>query len=772
MLRGFLIGTQLLNLIKCFLSVLLLLPAALYAQTVELNGLVRDENGDTLPYATILFLPDSTLIAAGEDGNFKRKLPAGPKNIRITYTGYAPLQSSFVLQKDTSITFNLPARFGELKEVIITARRYSLESLIQTTRMGTTTLTKKDITAIPVLGGEADVIKSLQLLPGTIRGIEGSSDIFVRGGAADQNLVLLDGAPIYNSSHLFGFLSVFNPDILQKVESIHGGFPAEFGGRLSSILDISTNTEIASRTHVSGDIGLITSRLYIEQPLIKDKLSIWAAGRRSYIDQVFKLVGENLPYYFYDFNGKISFRPGKYDLIEIGYYGGRDKFELSQEETTDEYGFSSLYSSGNTSQTLNWHHRHKTGWKSKLSLFRTSFQYNMGNTFGKNELFAFSDIEDFGAKLMLEKDSVWRGGSTRAGIDWTKHLVSPNMVSSSGIFAEILESSATAAQTVHEAAAYIQQEWPLSDRLLARTGFRGSFALLSNKNYFVPEPRVSLRYSLREDQSLKVSYSRMAQYMHRISSSAISSPTDIWHPVTERMPPQNAQQLSAAWQKFFKPQELFLSVEAYYKRMENLPGYEEGTNLFFNPDFESKVIQGKGRAYGLEFLLRKEAGRLRGWLSYTLSWSARQYDELNKGKWFPARYDRRHNGAIVTQYKIHERWEASMVWEFISGSRFTPIIGQYVMVAPSFTGVDLIPVYSGLNQVKLADTHRLDLGIKYKNKPGRKFGWHLFAGVNNVYNRASPVGIFVEQNESNGALSYTQPGLFGLLPFVSFGFKF
>jgi hypothetical protein len=264
----------------------------------------------------------------------------------------------------------------------------------------------------------------------------------------------------------------------------------------------------------------------------------------------------------------------------------------------------------------------------------------------------------------------------------------------------------------------------------------------------------------------------MVQYLHRISNSAISSPTDIWYPVTSSIKPQVSHQWAAAWQKKLPDEKLFLSLESYYKTMEQLIGYEEGTNLFFNTDFESKLIQGRGRAYGLEVLLRKESGKLSGWISYTLSWSRRQFDEINAGGWFPSRYDRRHNGAIVVQYALSRRWAVSMVWEFISGARFTPVIGQYAVFAPTLAGVDLVPVYSGINEVKLADTHRLDLGVKFKSKPGKKFRWEWFGGVYNAYNRASPIGIAIEQDEVDNSLRYVQPGLFGLIPFITYGFKF
>ena len=757
---------------RFFLCLLFVLPGMLPAQTLKLKGLVNDREGQRLPLAHVLILPDSTAVAADLNGIFSVRLKPGKKQITVTYTGYEVYQAAFRLQKDSSITFSLTPRVGQLEEVVIASRRYSQKYLVQSARSGTTILTKEDITGVPVLGGEADVIKTLQLLPGTVRGVEGSSDLFVRGGAADQNLVLLDGAPIYNTSHLFGFLSVFNPDILDNVEAINGAFPAEYGGRLSSVLDISSKSAVATRTTISGDVGLISSRLFVEQPLLKDKMSIWVAGRRTYIDQVFKLINEDLPYFFYDLNGKLVFQAGERDLFSVSYYGGEDVLNLSRGRGERRGGFTSAYTSGNTSQSILWQHRHANAWKTNLSLSHTAFKYDIRNVFEDNELFAFSDIEDYGAKVTFEKDSVWAGASLKAGMEWTRHAVKPNIINSTGFFADLLESSSSSGKVAQEVAAHVQQEWLLTDRLLINAGLRVSAALLRSKNYFTPEPRVSLRYSIRENQSVKVSYSRMAQYMHRISSSVVSSPTDIWYPVTENIQPQRAHQFSAAWQKFLEKPQLFISAEGYFKRMNHLIGYEEGTNLFFNNEFESKLVQGRGRAYGMELLLRKEAGKFSGWLSYTLSWSWRQFDEINKGEWFRARYDRRHNGALVGQYTFSKRWTASVVWEYISGSRFTPVIGQYVVPAPTHTGVDIVPLYARINQVKLSDSHRLDLGLRFTSKPDRRFNWHLFAGVNNVYNRASPVGVFLEEDERDGSLRYVQPGLFGLLPFVNVGFKF
>jgi outer membrane cobalamin receptor len=749
--------------------ILLLLAYATYGQVV-LKGSIRDSDGQQLPQAHLFIHPDSITTTSGNDGKFSIRLRAGRKTLQVTYVGYKILQQEFVITRDSTVHVVMTPDVNELREIVVTGQRDFQHEIFDNNRTSTHVLTQDDINSIPVLGGEADVIKTLQLLPGTVRGVEGTSDLFVRGGAADQNLVLLDGAPIYNTSHLFGFLSVFNPDILHKVEAINGGFPAEYGGRLSSILDVESKVLMPDKTKISGDIGLIASRLMIEQPLVNDKLSLWVAGRRTYVDQVVRAIGEELPYFFYDLNAKLIFKPSKRDNVELSYYGGEDVLDLFRDRNNDGDGFLTRFTSGNSSQSLQWTKSLKNNRSTQLSLYRTSYRYDIRNSFEENELAALSNIEDYGVSAIIRMDSVAFGGAIQGGVSWVRHSVSPSVINTVGSFAEFLESSSTTGKVADELAVHAQYEWSPVERWQLNAGLRVSGSFTSGKFYSIPEPRLSARYKLSPNEALKFSYSRMAQYIHRISNSAVTAPTDIWYPVTDSIRPQASHQVAIAWQRTVPGMNIFVSVEGYYKAMKDLIGYEEGTNLFFNNDFESKLIQGRGRAYGLEFLLRKDAGKLTGWLSYTLSWSWRRFDEIDP-EWFPARYDRRHNGALVLQYAVKKRWAISAVWEYISGSKFTPVIGQYVVSAPSLTGVELIPLYSEINGVKLADSHRLDLGIKFRSKPGRKFQWHWFAGVYNVYNRASPVGINIEQDETDGSLRYTQPGLFGTLPFISYGFK-
>lgn len=741
----------------------------LFAQRI--SGVVHDQNGDPLPSASIIVLPDSSIHTTDAAGRFSVTPLRAKTLLKISYTGFQSVEASFDLTGDTVLTIVLTPRVDQLKEVTVESDRYSNADIVQSTRSGVNRLTQKDLNAIPALMGEADLIKTLQLLPGTLRGVEGSSDLFVRGGAADQNLVLLDGAPIYNTSHLFGFLSVFNPDVLDHVEAMNGGFPAQFGGRLSSILNVKTVTEVPDRTHVSGDIGLISSRLFVNLPVIENKASLWLAGRRTYIDKVVKAVGEELPYFFYDFNGKLLLRPTHRDDVQISHYSGEDILDIVQDRNNDGRGFLTSYQSGNSSQSLAWQHRLDSRWKTDLTLMHTKFDYQIRNVFEDNRLAAFSDIEDYGARFSIFNDSLSNKGSVAFGAEWIRHAISPSVINSQGTIAELLESSSSQGKIANELSLFAQRETQVAPTVRINAGLRVSAGFVKNRTYVFPEPRFSARYEIDHDQALKLNYSRMVQYMHRISNSAISTPTDIWYTVTDSIRPQTSHQFSVAWQRFIPKHKLYFSIESYFKSMQQLIGYEEGTNLFFNTDFESKLVQGRGRAYGFEFLIRKDKGKLTGWLSYTLSWSRRQFDELNKGEWFYARYDRRHNGAVVMQYSLGKRWALSAVWEFISGARFTPVIGQYAMLAPTLTGFDLIPVYSELNGVKLADSHRLDLGVKFFSKPHRKFQWHGFAGAYNVYNRASPVGMFIEQNELDGSLKYSQPGLFGMLPFISYGFK-
>jgi hypothetical protein len=749
-----------------------LMPLFVCAQKVEIKGTVSTIAGESLPEANVVIFPDSVVATTDVRGNYVVRILSGKKTLHVSYTGFQPNIIDVGIVKDTVVNFSLADRIDELQTIVVQANKYSNEDLVNSTRSGTQTITQNDIQNIPVFLGEADPIKTIQLLPGIVRGVEGTTDVFVRGGAADQNLVLLDGTPIYNTGHLFGFLSVFNSDVIDNVEITNGGFPAEFGGRLSSVLEVETISRIPEKTSISADVGLIASRIKIEQPVIKDKASFWIAGRRSYIDKVVEALDKEMPYYFYDVNAKFIYHPTKTDAIEVSHYDGSDALNFFKDSDNDGKGMLTTFSAANSSQTVKWDRRAPGHWRNSYSFFRTKFNYNIRNIYKEYILAANSRITDYGGKLLFEKDSIGgRGDTFTTGIEWTRHGVSPNVVNATGRMAEDFDNGVSPGKTVQEIALFAQHEWQPVQNIRINAGIRNSIAITHNKSYALPEPRISVRYSLGKNRALKFNYSRMAQYMHRISNSAVSTPIDIWYPVTDSIRPQTSRQVSLAWQRFVPSKNLFLSVESYYKSMEGLIGYKEGTNLLFNRNFTPSLLQGKGKAYGFELLVRKDAGRFTGWISYTLSWSFRKYAEINNGQWYHARYDRRHNGAIVGQYKIAKRWAASLVWEYISGSRFTPVTGQYATIAPTTAGLEVVPMFAEVNSLKLSDTHRLDVGMKFFNKADRKFQWTWSFGLYNAYNRATPIGVVVERNPKDNSLVYSQPGLFGLLPFISYGCK-
>jgi hypothetical protein len=752
---------------------LFLLPLLAEAQSYQLKGAVTDSIGQPLSSAHIqLFGQKRKATASGADGEFTLTIPKGEYRIEISYTGFKKLIRTFILKSDTVVSFPLESKSEELSEVVISADRTLQSDQFQTTRMSTNTLSGKEISSIPVLGGEADLIKTIQLLPGVTKGADGTTDLFVRGGAADQNLVLLDGAPVYNTGHLFGFLSVFNPDMLDKVESINGAFPSEYGGRLSSILDVSSKSNFATKTKVKGNIGLLATRLMIEQPLVKNKLSVWVAGRRTYIDEVVKVVGQELPYFFYDFNGKILYRPRANSRLEITFYEGNDVLNFSNPTRSSlrNRNITTDFVLGNSTQTLRWDRNYRN-FNSTFSLYHTSFRYSISNTFQENKLYVNSSIEDIGGKWLLTSDSVKKNISFTIGTEVIRHQVAPNRINTSGEISELLKTSSTLPKTSMESSVFFQVNGKFTPQLSYSVGTRLSSAYVDNIFYFNPEPRVAVRFAVDSLTAIKASYSRMSQYLHRVSSAAVAFPTDIWYPVTNNVKPQTSDQIALGIQRTFPQRNLYVSVEGYYKWMHQLIGYREGASLLLNVDFEKQLVQGQGRAYGLEVLIKKEFGKLMGWISYTWAKSERQYDVVNGGQWFLARYDRRHNAALVLNYQLSKRWSVSSVFEFISGSRFTPIIGQYAVPSPTLVGVDLIPVYAPINSVKLADTHRLDVGIKFRPRPDKKFQGEWFAGIYNIYNRAAPIGVIIQPN-GDGSFRYEQPGLFGLLPFVSYGFKF
>ena len=763
---------------------LLLAPLAVWSQTITLKGYLTEEvSGEALIGGTVAIPELSVGAYTNEYGFWSLTVPPGDYEIVFKYLGYEAVTRSGSFTEDATLDMALKPEGTQMETVEIVAEDSEEKEDVQSTRMGSIKMNMKEISLVPVLGGETDVLKVMQLMPGVSQGAEGTTGMFVRGGDADQNLVLLDEAIVYNTGHLFGFFSVFNPDALKDMTMIKGAFPAQYGGRLSSVLDLRMKEGNQEEFHFKGGIGLLSSRLNIEAPIIRNKLSFSLSGRRTYIDQVFKTVGINIPYYFYDLNAKANYKVSDKDRIYFSSYFGDDVLKFQDDVTTEadstgantdllDFGFRL----GNFTQTLRWNHLFSNKLFANFSLIHTTFKYNIRGSFLDNSILITSRIRDIGGKadfdyFLSPKTHIKYGG----GLIY--HRFRPNVVATTGIVSEFLDSQEGPVINMQEMDVYAGADHEVSTRLKVNVGLRLSGALTEGSTFYPGvEPRVSGRYTLGEFSSLKASYSRMYQYMHRVSSSTIALPTDLWYPVTDRVAGQNSDQVAIGYNQFIPKAKLGITVEAYYKRLRNLIEYREGASLILNDNFEDELVTGTGDAYGFEFLFRRKRGRLTGWIGYTLSWATRDFDELNGGRRYFAKYDRRNDLSVVSILEITRRLSLSGVFIYQTGSRFTAQVGQYFQPNASLTGVDVVPIYSDRNEIRMAPTHRLDVNMIIKSSPenGRgeprrfKTEWHI--GAYNLYNRASPYRINIVASE-NG-YKYQQPGLFGMIPFVAFNFEY
>ncbi len=738
-----------------------------------MSGHIYDKSdGEALPGATLYISQLETGTATNVYGFYS--LTPSESNFRITvsYLGYQPIDTLITLSENQVIDFYLSEQVGELGEVEVSATRLELQEQINSTKMSSVSLRPQEITNIPTLAGEADLIKVAQLLPGVTSGNEGSTGMFVRGGTDDQNLVVLDDAVVYNLGHLFGFFSVFNSDAIKDVEVIKGGFTSDFGGRLSSVMDVRMNDGSLQRYNARGGIGLLTSRLTIDGPVIKDRMSFMLAARRTYIDRVFQLVGSNLPYYFYDYNAKLNYKISNNDRIYLSSYFGNDVLafnETAEEDEGDEdldFGFQL----GNFTTTLRWNHIYKSQKLfSNVTLHQTRFKYDIQGDFVDNSLLIRSQIQDVGVKADWQ---YFKSPENKFifGAQTVTHFFRPNVISTSGDISDFVDDREGSLIQNTEWAIYGGNERDLSKQFKLNVGFRYSMTVTEGKVYSGPEPRIAMRYKINDENSVKASYSLMRQYMHRVSSSSIALPTDLWYPVTENVRPQRAHQFVVGYSRIFPKSQLSFSVESYYKTMARLIEYREGASLILNDNFERELISGDGDSYGVEFLLRKKYGSFTGWLSYSLSKTSRNFDELNEGNTYPSKFDRRHVATLVSMVELNDRVSFSAVWTYQSGAWFTPQTGQFLMPNASLTQVELIPIYGDRNSTQLGGTHRMDINFILKPRGKRRFGgeWHI--GAYNFYNRAAPFRVDIENN--GVTYEYVQQGLFGFIPSVAYNFNF
>lgn len=754
------------------LLILFTFSSSLYAQ-FTLSGHIYDNNdGEALPGATLFLTETKSGAATNVYGFYSLTVKESTFNLQVSYLGYEQLDTTITLTKNTNLDFYLNEQVGEIGEIEVSATRLELQEEVNSTRMSTFRIRPEEIQNIPTLGGEADLIKIAQLLPGITAGNEGTSGMFVRGGTDDQNLVVLDDAVVYNLGHLFGFFSVFNADAIKDVDIVKGGFSADYGGRLSSVMDVRMNEGSQQRYNIRGGLGLLTSRFTIDGPIIKDRMSFMLSARRTYIDRVFKLLGTNLPYYFYDYNAKLNYKISNNDRIYFSSYFGDDVLafdETSGEDEGDEdlnFGFNL----GNFTSTLRWNHIYGSQKLfSNVTLHQTRFKYDIQGDFIANSLLIRSQIQDIGVKAdwqyfeSTENKYVF-------GAQSVSHFFRPNVVSTSGDIGDFVDNRKGDLIENTEWAIYGGNERDISDQLKLNIGIRYSFTLTEKKLYSGPEPRLSARYKLDDENSVKASYSLMRQYMHRVSSSSIALPTDLWYPVTRNVKPQRSHQFALGYTRIFPKNQLSLTIETYFKNLNNLIEYREGASLILNDNFERELIAGKGDSFGIEFLLRKKYGSFTGWVSYSLSKTSRNFDDLNNGNTYPTKYDRRHVANLISMIELNDRVTFSAVWSFQSGAWFTPQTGQFLMPNASFTEIELIPIYGSRNGTQLSSSHRLDINFILKPRGKRRFGgeWHI--GAYNFYNRAAPFRVDIQSNGVN--YEYVQQGLFGFIPSIAYNFNF
>jgi hypothetical protein len=759
-----------------------------------LSGYLKDaKNGETLIGASLYIKEIKNGTTSNEYGFYSITLPEGTYNVIFSFIGYKNQAQTIVLDKNTKIDVEFKTDEVALQEVVVSEVKE--DANIQNVEMSVNRVDMSTINKMPALLGEVDVIRSIQLLPGVSTVGEGATGFNVRGGNVDQNLVLLDEAPVFNSSHLFGFFSIFNPDAVKDIKLVKGGIPAQYGGRLSSLLDVRLKEGNSKKFSGQGGIGAIFSRLTLEAPIVKDKGSILIAARRSYIDVLAKpfLSGSlsNSQFYFYDLTMKANYTLGKKDKIFVSGYFGRDVF-----------GAGFKFNWGNTTATIRWNHIFGNRLFLNTTAFYSNYDYLLGTagTSAAGDGFQWeSSIVNYSVKPEFTYYLNPKNTLT-FGIQGTFYTFKP------GTATVTVDNRSNKIGLDNkfglELGIYVANEQKVTDKLSLQYGLRYSYfnymgdgyaynygesvagirkPLLSKQfygnfesitNYGNFEPRFAANYVINEKSSVKASYHRMTQYLHLISNTTAATPLDVWTPSTNNIKPQIADQIALGYFRNFKDNMFEASLEIYYKDLQNQIDYIDGANLFLNENIEADLLSGKGRAYGLELYVRKNKGRFTGWISYTLSRTERLVTGINRGDWFPAKFDKPHNLSIVAMYELKKNLTLSANFVLSSGTPATFPTDKFYL-----RDVGQIPNNADetRNSFRVPMYHRLDLSLTWdRPKPNRRWQGSWVFAVYNVYNRRNPFSIYFRQNPDN--LNQTQAiqfSVFGsFIPSVTYNFKF
>lgn len=782
------------------------------AQSFTVSGYIRDKRtGESLINANIYEKETMRGTIANEYGYFSLSLNAGQNNLVFSFVGYQQQEKELNLVADTSFVVELEL-ISELEEVKV----YGDEvSKITRTQMSMVEIPTATLTKVPLLLGEPDVLKVIQLLPGVQSGTEGTSGIYVRGGGPDQNLFLLDGVPVYNANHLFGFFSVFNPTAVKTVKLYKGGFPARFGGRLSSVIDIRMKEGNMKELKGEFSVGLISSRFSLEGPIVKDKTSFIMSGRRTYLDllarPVIGIVNRSTDgydymggYYFYDLNAKANHIFSEKSRLYFSSYLGLDKaYTIEEGYFVEEHiryddRFESGLKWGNVTNALRWNYVFNPKLFSNVTLTYSNYNFNVGseslqiNTRDNKKIedvFDYdSGIEDFAARIDFDYfPSALH--SVKMGVGGIYHTFKPGvnhfrLVDEQEVSAPRDTTYGNQNVAATEIRIFGEDIFDVSRNLQLNIGGHFSLFNVQGRNYTSFEPRASLRFLGSENWSVKASYAKMSQYIHLLTTSTISLPTDLWLPATKKVEPQVSHQVALGG--FYKlPKGFDFSAELFYKSMDNLIEYKEGASFSgIGEGWETKIETGRGWAYGLELLLEKNIGKTTGWLGYTWSKSYRQFEELNFGKVFPAKYDRRHDISLVLTHQFSKKFDIGLTWIYGTGNATTLAQQKYSSggVNLSRWGTNVVEYYGGRNNYRMPSYHRLDAGVNFHRQ--KKHGYRTWSlGLYNTYNRQNPFYLFwgfdteSGYNENgwyyeNSKPALKQLSLFPLIPSISYTYKF
>lgn len=780
-----------------------------YAQNYTISGFISDEtSGEKLIGAPVYNQKTHKGTSANEYGFYSLTLPQDSIILVVSYMGFKSKKFEIYLDQDIKLNVSLNGTV-DIDEVEIIGKR--VDNIEERSEMSTVDLQMKKIKELPVLLGEQDVLKTIQLLPGVQSGGEGTSGLYVRGGGPDQNLILLDGVPIYNASHLFGFFSVFNADAINSVKLIKGGFPAHYGGRLSSVIDIRMKEGNNKKIKGQGSLGLISSKLTLEGPITK-KTSFIVSGRRTYIDLVARpfIKASNKRneinnetkggYYFYDVNAKVNHIFSDRSRLYLSGYFGKDRFYVTDKTSFTNEGvtFTSENENeldwGNAIGALRWNYVITPKLFSNTTITYSKYGFNIGNKLRTEngddtqiEQFKYySKIEDYAGKIDLDY-SPNPNHLVKFGTGVIHHTFTPST------FNIVIEGNSEKIDSTigdpkimgYEMRSYIEDDFDVSERIKVNVGLHFSSFFVEGVSYHALEPRFSGRIKINEHLAAKASYAEMTQYLHLLSNSGIGLPTDLWLPPTKKIKPQKSRQVAVGFAQTFN--KVFeISLEGYYKTMDNLIEYKDGASFFdddINSDWQDKVTAGKGTSYGAEFLLEKKTGSLTGWIGYTLSKSDRQFDEINFGEKYPYQYDRRNDIGIALSYHFNDHVDVGVVWVYGTGNAttlglerynsFSSIFGENLESGNPFEDYDQnseIEHIENRNNYRMPSYHRLDLGINFHKKT--KFGSRTWSfGIYNAYNRQNPFFLnFTYDEQGNRRLQ--QNSLFPLLPSFSYQFEF